>query len=345
MPRWTTSTSSPSRRSSRYLPFRSTPVILWSTKPLRELLAVVVTADGTHAVDVDRLDLLADDLTVEVASHDLDLRQLRHLPPRYGPPGRARRCSPRPATVPTRSVPPPARPPSSSGPPPRRTPRCGGTPRRRSAWSGRGPRGEPGSGAAGRTVGLRAPAAASCSPGRRVRSACSRIRGSSSGEHESGGGLEPAVEVHGGDDRLHRVGEDRRLGASARRVLALAEAQRRAEVELLRDLGERLRAHHRGAQLGQLALGQLRVLLVGEVGDDEAEHGVAEELEALVRLLDALLRAVRAVGERAVEEVVVDERPAQRELESCIECRVDGTAPPSGHHTAPLGVPSTQPVR
>ena len=52
--------------------------------------------------------------------------------------------------------------------------------------------------------------------------------------------------------------------------------------------------------------------------------------------LDAVLGAVGAVGQRAVEEVVVDERPAQRELESCIECRVDGTAPPSGHHKGRL---------
>ncbi len=111
----------------------------------------------------------------------------------------------------------------------------------------------------------------------------------------------------------------------------LPEAQRRAEVELLRDLGQRLGAHDRGAQLGQLAFGHLRVLLVDEVGDDEAEHRVAEELEALVRLLDAVLRAVRAVGQRAVEEVVVDERPTERELQPRVECRVDGTAPPSGH--------------
>ena len=57
----------------------------------RELLAIVVTAHGTHAVDFHRFDLLADDLAVEVTSYDLHLRQLRHLPPRYGPPGRGRR--------------------------------------------------------------------------------------------------------------------------------------------------------------------------------------------------------------------------------------------------------------
>src|SRR5690242_5230429 len=57
-------------------------------------------------------------------------------------------------------------------------------------------------------------------------------------EHEPRGGLDAAVEVHGGDDGLHRVGEDRRLRPAAGRVLALAEAQRRTEVELLRDLRE-----------------------------------------------------------------------------------------------------------
>src|SRR4051794_34015949 len=108
-------------------------------------------------------------------------------------------------------------------------------------------------------------------------------------EHQPAGGIEPAVEVHRGDDRLHRVGEDRRLRASAGRVLALAEAQRRPEVELLRDLAEGLGTHHRRPQLRQLALGQLRVLLVGETGDDETEHRVAEEFEPFVRLLDALL--------------------------------------------------------
>src|SRR5829696_3480849 len=155
-------------------------------------------------------------------------------------------------------------------------------------------------------------------------------------EDELGGGLEAAVEVHRGDDRLHCVGEDRRLGPPTGRVLALAQAQGRAETELLRDVGERLGTDHRRAELGQLALGELRVLLVREAGDHESEHRVAEEFEPLVGLLDALLGAVRTVSERAVEEIVVDERPAQRELQSCVECRVDGTAPPSGHHNGRL---------
>src|SRR5439155_5249853 len=51
-------------------------------------------------------------------------------------------------------------------------------------------------------------------------------------EHQPGHRLEPAVQVHRRDDRLRRVGQDRRLRPTARGVLPLAEAQRRAEVEL-----------------------------------------------------------------------------------------------------------------
>lgn len=51
----------------------------------------------------------------------------------------------------------------------------------------------------------------------------------------------------------------------------------------------------------------MRVLSKEMVGDDETEDGVTEELEAFVRFLAVLLGAVRAVGERDLEEVRRDE--------------------------------------
>ena len=51
-------------------------------------------------------------------------------------------------------------------------------------------------------------------------------------------------------------------------------------------------AHHGAAQLGQLALGQVRVVVVERFGGDEAEDGVAEEFEALVILI-----SITPVGE------------------------------------------------
>jgi hypothetical protein len=100
-------------------------------------------------------------------------------------------------------------------------------------------------------------------------------------DHGGGGGV-AAVEVHGGDDGLEGVGEDGALGAAAAAVLALAEAQPGAEAEARGDLGEPGFAHHLGPGHRQLALAQGREPGHEAVADDQIEHGVAEELEALV---------------------------------------------------------------
>ena len=57
-----------------YFPRRSTPMNFLPSSRLTELLAVVVAPHGAHAVDLDGLHALADDLALEVAANDLDLR-------------------------------------------------------------------------------------------------------------------------------------------------------------------------------------------------------------------------------------------------------------------------------
>src|SRR3954469_13245914 len=76
-----------------------------------------------------------------------------------------------------------------------------------------------------------------------------------------------AVEVHGRDNRLHRVGEDRRLLASTGRVLPLPEPQARPERDRRRDLGQHLGVDDRRPHLGELALLQHRVRQEDIVGD------------------------------------------------------------------------------
>src|SRR6266511_1626555 len=147
-------------------------------------------------------------------------------------------------------------------------------------------------------------------------------------QHELARRVPPAVEVDGRDHGLHGVGEDRRLVAAARRGLALAEQQRRAQVRLARHLGDHLTVDDRGAQLRQLALGHIRVLGEHVVGDDEAEDGIAEELEPLVRQRVGVLRAVGAVGERAVDQ----RRVAELEPEHAL----DVAGPRSEEHTSEL---------
>src|SRR5581483_11655739 len=109
-------------------------------------------------------------------------------------------------------------------------------------------------------------------------------------------GLPTAVEVDGADHGLHGVGEDRRLLAPAGRVLTLAEGQRRADAEFGSQVGEHAGVHHRRPNLGQLALGQAGERAEEVVGDDQAEHRVTEELEAFVGLAPGRLRAPRTVG-------------------------------------------------
>ena len=65
-----------------------------------------------------------------------------------------------------------------------------------------------------------------------------------------------------------RVGEDRGLVPAARALLAAAEQEVVPEAERAGDVGEGAHVDHGRAQLGQLALGEVRVLAVQRVGDD-----------------------------------------------------------------------------
>ena len=90
------------------------------------------------------------------------------------------------------------------------------------------------------------------------------------------------------------------------RLFAAAEADVVADAERAGHHGERLGADDRGAELGQLALGQVGVVLEQGVGDDQAEHRVAEELEALVVGDLAVLVRERAVREGVLQQLGIE---------------------------------------
>src|SRR5205807_5400899 len=96
------------------------------------------------------------------------------------------------------------------------------------------------------------------------------------------GGVVAGVEKHRAEHCLERVGEQRLEVAAAALRDALPEIEIVAEAELLGELGERVGVDHRGARLGQLALGRTRVVLVEILRRDQLEDGVAEIFEALV---------------------------------------------------------------
>jgi len=119
--------------------------------------------------------------------------------------------------------------------------------------------------------------------------------------------LDAPREVHGADHGLEGVGEDRGLRPTPRRILASPEQDGLGNAELDRERGERGRAHDGGPDAGEVPLGQLGEGAVEVGGDDDAEDGVAEELEPLVRRLPRVLRAPRPVRERLAEQTAVVE--------------------------------------
>ena len=130
-----------------------------------------------------------------------------------------------------------------------------------------------------------------------------------------GGALEAAGEVDRPDHGLDRVGEDRGLLAATGGVLAAAELDVVAEPDGAADPGQGAGVDDRRAQLGQVALGQVGVGAVERLGDDDAEHRVAEELQALVGRQAAVLVGVGAVGQGALEQLGVERGIAERATE------------------------------
>ena len=165
--------------------------------------------------------------------------------------------------------------------------------------------------------------------------------------HDLGGHLDAAAEVHGADHGLDGVGEDRRLVAAAGGLLAAAELDVLAEPDAAADLGQRAGVDDGRPQLGQPALGEVGVGAVERLGDDDAEHGVTEELQALVGRQPAVLVGVRAVGQRALEQLGVQHGVPER----CSQLRVVGQrtgpvrGPDDGRRARRTGRTCRTPVR
>src|SRR5271157_4280775 len=147
-------------------------------------------------------------------------------------------------------------------------------------------------------------------------------------EHQLTGGLPAGVEVHGPEDGLERVGQDGRLGAAARALLAPSEEEDVPDAQSPGHLGQDTGVDHGGADLGQLALGEVGEALVGVAGHDQTQHGVAQELEALVgRRAALLLPAPAPVREGVLKEAQVAEGMA-KSLGQCGRPLSTGVNPP-----------------
>ena len=115
-----------------------------------------------------------------------------------------------------------------------------------------------------------------------------------------GGLLESTVQEHGPHDRLEPVGKGRRPGPSTRRLLTPTEDQVISEPQLPPLLRQRGAVDHLGPRLGQGTLPGARKAAVQLQGDHQLEHGVTQEFEPLVVLLEC--PASRFVGQRRVRQ-------------------------------------------
>jgi hypothetical protein len=152
---------------------------------------------------------------------------------------------------------------------------------------------------------------------------------------EALGGLDPAIEVESGDNRLADIAEHAGDLAGARDILARRQDEVAAEIDGARHLGQGLAPHELG-----VAPRQRPLVLVGEappqeLGDDQAEHAVAEELKPLVTLIAAaaaaLTRHRAGMGERLGPQLRAREAMAQRRGQSVRDtCRLAHLIPSKG---------------
>lgn len=81
----------------------------------------------------------------------------------------------------------------------------------------------------------------------------------------------------------------------------------RANADAASDDRQRGGVDHRRTQLGQLALGKIVVGAVDVFGDSQPEHGIAKELEPLIRLGCVRLCAIAPVGQCQLQKCGVSE--------------------------------------
>ena len=125
--------------------------------------------------------------------------------------------------------------------------------------------------------------------------------------------VDAPVQIHRRQHGLHRVGQDRGPAAAAAALLPLAQQQEIPQLQALGHLVQTLLTHQRGADAGQLALRQIRMLAVQMLRRYEAQHRVAQKLQPLVAAdaHGAVLVGVGAVIQRPPQQRRIVEPIAQ----------------------------------
>ena len=98
---------------------------------------------------------------------------------------------------------------------------------------------------------------------------------------ESLGGGQSAIEIERSQQGFEGIGQQGWIVTAAAVFLAPGELQQRADFEPGRDVGQGPAAHQDGKAFRQRPLLLIRKILEQHMGDNQAEHPVAEEFEPL----------------------------------------------------------------
>ncbi len=133
--------------------------------------------------------------------------------------------------------------------------------------------------------------------------------------------IEAAIEEHRAEDRLQRIGQDRRPAKPTALELALAQAQLVRQQQHLRDLVQRLLLDQIGPHARQIALVQLAEHAIEHVRHGAIQDRIAEKFQALV-----VHRVVAAMRERLLQQLRFAEAIAKALLQ-CFQTHVQRCDP------------------
>ena len=129
--------------------------------------------------------------------------------------------------------------------------------------------------------------------------------------------LDSSVQIDRGDHRFEQIRQQRLFPPPARLFLPHSQVNHLSHAVRLRFFRQTVGTHQIGLDLRERPFVELGKTLKKHVADDEAENGIAEELERLV-IADILLPGlvgVRLVGEAAREEIAAAEGVSDALLE------------------------------
>ena len=117
-----------------------------------------------------------------------------------------------------------------------------------------------------------------------------------------------AIKVHGGNQRLAGVGQQARVLPATGLLLAARQPQAGCQLQILDDLDQGFLADERGVAARQRSHLFAGELVEQQVGDDEAEDSVAQELQPFVGMATAAdIALVAGVGQRFFDPARRDE--------------------------------------